>query len=425
MRRPLRLRGRASLCVVALCATVIAGAAEPTTAPSTAPSTTSPNVLTTVSDLIHAAATADAGLRSAEARAVGADAAGRFAQRWDDPRLGLEGGRVSLPGDDEWHGRIDVTQRLPLGGEGAARAASADSQRALARADYVSARLTLAADVRRLVVNLRLALAEQTATRTSLEDASAAFAVVRTRLAAASARQAELLMVQIDRDEADEAAALASQRVVAARAALARRCHVDLTTIGDPAPLTLSERDQAAVAAAAARHPRLITAEAQVRAAEALAALARSGRWSEVRAGVFGERVGDDTEVGLTLEVPLPTWNRNQGAVGIAMAEADAVRATRAGVRQQVESEAEAAWFAWDAARRRAHHHNERLLPLAGEVLQLALADYAAGRGDLTSVVAARRTRSRLALAAAEAAAQRDHALIIVHTAAPVAEDLP
>lgn len=420
MRRHLRPRGRSALCVVALCAAALAGAAEPTTAPSPVLSPISEAV-----DLIAAAAKVDAGLRAAQARARGAEAAGRFAGQWDDPRLALEGGRVSTPGDDDWHGRAEVTQRLPLGGEGAARSATAEGQRALANAEYALARLALASDVRRLISDLRLVSAHHTAATTSLADATAAFDAVRARLATGEARQADLLAAEVDRDEADEAVRQATQRTTAARAALARRCGVAETTIGDLRPLVLSERDRATVLTAAATHPRLLGTDAQVRAAQANAAAIRAGRWGDVHAGVFAERDGDASEVGLIVELPLPLWNRQQAPIASAEAEVAATIAQREQAQRQVEAEAETAWFAWDAARQRATRLSERLVPSAAEALRLALADYAAGKADLASVLSARRTRSRIAADAAEAVAARDRALIDLHAVAPGPEDLP
>jgi outer membrane protein TolC len=407
--------------VVALCVAIAAGAAEPVSPPA---SPTGP--LTSIADLVRAAAQNDAGLRASRLRARAALAAGERATRWDDPVIGLEGGRVDrADADDVWHGRIAVMQRIPLGGEAAARGANADSLRVLAEAAGTTGRVTLMMEVRHLVVALRLALAQESTARTAMSDATSALAQVSNRLAAGNARQADLLGAQLDRDEAQAAVTLAGHQVTAARAALARRCGVGPGQISDPPALALAERAHDIVLATSAKHPRLLQADAQVRVAESQAALARSGRWGDVRAGAFGDREGDDNEIGLLLEIPLPAWNRNEAAVTAALAEAEATRAERDQLARQVAAEAEAAWFAWDTAQQRAAHHRQHLLPRAGEALTLALADYAAGRGDLAMVLTALHARTRLAGETAEAEAERDHALVTVHAIAPVIEDLP
>lgn len=421
MRCPSRRRSRNGLCVVVLCSAIAAGAAEPVTPP---PAVLPP--LTTIAELVQAAAAADANLRARAIRARAAEAAGRLATRWDDPVLALEGGRVLRHGtDDDWHGRVEVTQRVPPSGEAGARTLTADSLRVVAEAERSAALAGLTGEVHRLVVDLRLALAQDAAARATLSDAATALAHVATRLAAGSARDSDLLGVQLDQAEAEAALALAEHQVTAARAALARRCVVPVDKIGDPPAPTLRERERERVIAASATHPRLRQADAAVRSAEAQAALARSGRWSGLRAGVFGEREGDDSEVGLLLELPLPTWNGNEATIVAAAAEAEAARAARDHLERQLAAEAEAAWAVWDAARLRAEHHRTRLLPAATRALDVVLADYAAGRGDLIGVLAALRTRTRLAGESAIADAERDRALIVLHAIAPVSEDQP
>jgi outer membrane protein, heavy metal efflux system len=420
MQRLARLRGRCGLCAAALCAAVAVEAAEPVSPP--APTTS----VISIAALIEAAIQADVGLRASEIRLRAASVAGALARRWDDPVIGLEGGRSQRDADGSaWRGRIEVMQRLPLGGEHRARAADAASQHALADAERLAARAALRAEVRLLVLDLRLCQAQAAGARTALADAATALAQVSERLAAGTARQTDLLLAQLDRDEAEAETALTGQQTLAARAALARRCALPAEQLADIAPVALEERDLDAVLTAVARHPRLLAADARARAAVAQAALVRSERWRDVRAGVFGERDGDENAFGVMLEVPLPAWNRGRAGLATAVGAADVAQAERAAAARQVAAEAEATWFAWTGARQRAQHHRERLLPAAGAALTLALIDYGAGRGDLASVLAALRARTRLTGETIVAEAERDRLLIAIHTIAPIAEEVP
>ncbi|HYE05902.1 MAG TPA: TolC family protein [Planctomycetota bacterium] len=376
--------------------------------------------------LIAAAARLDGAVVAADAARDAAETVDRAGGRWDDPRLALEGGVRTDRGDDAWLGRVDLTQRLPIAGEFGARRHAARSRVARADADAAAARARVAAEVARLATRWSAATARREAARSTLAAAEDAAAAVSARLAAGQAGDADELAARIAAEEAAEDARRAEQAIEAARARLIRRCGLDEQQAPRaPLAIALPPLDRLAVAAAVERHPALRAAAAELAVAQADAGAAQAGRWQDVRAGAFAERDDDETMLGLTVEVPLPVWNRNVAVIAGAQADARGARARHESLRRALAAEAEAAWFAWDAARQRATHHAERLLPAAREGMRLALAAYGAGAAPLAAVLDARRTLARLVAGLVDATEARDLALIDLHAATGGGEALP
>lgn len=96
------------------------------------------------------------------------------------------------------------------------------------------------------------------------------------------------------------------------------------------------------------RPPNLRLAETAFHVAEAEKSIAKAEAWPDLKLGPDYEwsqgPTGSDKSLGLTLTLPLPFWNRNQG--GIAVAEADAIKArTTLNLAEKELAVEEAAWI--------------------------------------------------------------------------------
>lgn len=141
-------------------------------------------------------------------------------------------------------------------------------------------------------------------------------------------------------------------------------------------------------------------------------ALEKSKRYEDVEGGVFAgaERSEDapdgyDTEaiVGVRLSVPLPLWNKNEGA--IQEAEAKKVRKEKEAVAlaRNIRLEATGARAEMEEWSRMIGEISGSLLPLAEEQARLAEEAYRGGQGEIQSVLRAREKRVQLAVARLDA----------------------
>jgi outer membrane protein, heavy metal efflux system len=168
----------------------------------------------------------------------------------------------------------------------------------------------------------------------------------------------------------------------------------------------LPEPEIPAAGVTPSRRPDLQAAKlAAITAAQAVG-LEQARRYEDVEAGVFAaaERsedvpAGYDNEaiLGLRFKIPLPLWNKNEGA--IQQAEATRMRKEMevAALTRNIRLEADATraeMAEWAALVREISSH---LLPLADEHSALAEASYRAGQGDIQTVLRSRGKRLQLA----------------------------
>jgi outer membrane protein TolC len=205
--------------------------------------------------------------------------------------------------------------------------------------------------------------------------------------------QAEVVAAQQASAQLDDRIEEGTREVQAARAALAR-------WVGEPAarpllaalPAPLAEPGD--LAQRVATHPQLRVLHGQEAVAEAevaMAATERRGDWSvELMYSQRGSQFGD--MVSLTLSRPLLV---NRGArqdreVAAKRADAERLREEREEARRALLAEAQSLLATWQGVRNRLQLHDNRLLPLASDRIQAALAAYRGG-GMLASVLEARR----------------------------------
>ena len=169
----------------------------------------------------------------------------------------------------------------------------------------------------------------------------------------------------------------------------------------------------ALVARARAANPSLAANDAVIRAADSNAQLAR--RNVTLSAGAI-DRTGNGPNgyiASIGVKVPLQ-WGLHDGQVRDAAAQANAARARRDAIDQQIQGDLAEAAAALEASRRSADLTRTRLIPQANAALRSAIADYGVGKLDLAVVLQAERdlVSARIDLLATELDQQRQLAAI-------------
>lgn len=161
-----------------------------------------------------------------------------------------------------------------------------------------------------------------------------------------------------------------------------------------------------------ARRPDYQAAKLEVLAAGQSVALEQARRYEDVEAGIFigaertedaPEGYGNDAMVGLRFKIPLPIWNKNEGAIQEAEARRQRKQIEVSAISRKIRLEAEAARAEMEEWAGMIREINETLLPLADEQSSQVEASFRNGQNDIQSVLRSREKRLQLASARLDA----------------------
>lgn len=151
-------------------------------------------------------------------------------------------------------------------------------------------------------------------------------------------------------------------------------------------------------------HPRIATADVQVRIAESearLAGLSSRPDWSmEMAYARRGAQFGDMVSLQFQLDLPILQARRQDRAVAAKLAQARQARELREDELRDMDAAVLQLHAQWLAADARAQRFEQRVLPEARNGLHAATAAYRSGKGVLGDVLAARRALLDLELEA-------------------------
>lgn len=142
-------------------------------------------------------------------------------------------------------------------------------------------------------------------------------------------------------------------------------------------------------------HPELaafapMTREAQAKVREAEAEKQSDWSW-EVDYQRRGRQFGDMVSVQFSWDLPLFPDSRQNPKIAAKHAELNQLEAEREALSREHTQQLEDQLADYERLNRAVRRNQESLLPLAREKVQLSMASYRAGKGDLSSVIAARR----------------------------------
>ena len=142
-------------------------------------------------------------------------------------------------------------------------------------------------------------------------------------------------------------------------------------------------------------HPELaafapMTREAQAKVREAVSEKQSDWSW-ELDYQHRGRAFGDMVSVQLSWDLPLFPGSRQNPKIAAKQAELSQLEAEREALSREHIQELENQLADYERLNRAVHRNQDSLLPLAKEKVELSMASYRAGKGDLNAVVAARR----------------------------------
>lgn len=319
-----------------------------------------------------------------------------------DPKLLLGVQSVPIEGNDRWSldrdgmtmSMVGLMQDVP----------NRDKRRA--RVEVANAGIQRAAAERAVeALNVRQATAQAWIASHAIERKLATFdalyaenrllgETVRARIAGGRGQAADSVLPRQEAALLDERADELHRQRRQARAALAR-------WIGEAAsePLEGSvphwSLDAPALQRELHQHPQLqaytpMMQQAQARIREATAEKKPDWSW-EVDYLRRGQEFGDMVNLQVSFDLPLFTSTRQNPRIAARHAELNQLEAEREALERQFAEQLDNELAELDRLQRALTRTREVLLPLARERSELSLADYRAGRGELETLLAARR----------------------------------
>lgn len=291
---------------------------------------------------------------------------------------------------------LSVGFPLELGGKRAARIGVAERAKQLAEAGLDDARAQVKAAVIEAWVGVLVAQQKARLMADSAALASRAALVVARRVAAGKLSPVDETRARVDVAQAQLAAIEADAELQAARRALATLWgDADLQAgelQGDVEPLP-SREPVADLVAALDASPSLRARRLEAERQRALVELEHSRRYPDLTLSVGGKR---DNELGRTqaivgLSIPLPLFDRNQGAVQEAASRARQADDEFDAARLRLATQLQLAAGQLAVARASAQSLQDTVLPAAAEAHAAAMAGFEAGKFGFLDVIDAQR----------------------------------
>ena len=318
-----------------------------------------------------------------------------------NPELEVEveefGGSGDLRGFDAAEASIAVGQPIELAGKRAKRRRLAVIDRDLVERDYEAAKLDVVRDVTQAFVAVQAAQERLTVAERLLELARRVQSIAVERVAAGKDAPVEELQAdvvlsrsRIERQKAGRALEAARYTLAAKWGAAAPAFEAVAGEFFEPAPPVSLEEAVGGLGA----NPDLVRREVQEQ--RSLAALrleqARAVPDVTVGGGVLRFEETDSSAFLLSLSIPLPLFDRNQGGIREALAEIEKTRRQSEVVEIGMRTELVQAVTDLAAACEQAAILREQVLPKAQEAFALAEEGFREGKFDYLYVLETERT---------------------------------
>jgi len=333
------------------------------------------------------------------------------AQQLPDPKL--KAGIVNMPvtGPDAWSltrdfmtmRMVGVMQEFPRADKRRLRGELIDIDRRQRQSELESTQRAIRRDVAVAWLGAHYAQRAVSLVEALERETQRQIDVLGVRLKTDRTSQAEVVAARIELDLLKDRVTQLRRQEATARAELSRWLGNEADRpIALDAPALPEPRPAQEVADRLVEHPHLSGFEQQVKRAETDAELARVGGkpdWSvELSYGVRGSGFSDMVTVQFGVDLPVFQKNRQVRDVAAKLAAADRARALRDDNLREMQAMLRRHQAEWLAGRERLERFRSAILPQAAQRVEAALAAYRAGRGELTTVIDARRAQLELAL---------------------------
>lgn len=319
-----------------------------------------------------------------------------------NPTSGYEGQQIGSGGRAEQDG-VFVEQEFVRGGKLRLNRAIAAQEIQRLQQQVAAQRQRVRTDVRVAFYSVLVAQQQEQLTQELLRIASQNVKAAETLLKGQEVGRVDLVQAELEYENATILAQNAAHRRAAAWQSLA-------SVIGQPQlpPQALAgdpEADRDVLSYEAVRE-RLLSASPEI--AAAVANLERA-RWALQRANVEAvpnvtvqglvnwrdEGINGDPDGGITVGVPIPAWNRNQGGILQAQGEVAAAQRSLEQLELDLQNRLAPVYERYSNARHQVKRYRTRILPAAQETLQLTRRLYEAGETSYVNLLTVQRTFSQ------------------------------
>ena len=324
---------------------------------------------------------------------------------YPNPSVGYEGQQIGSDGLAEQHGVL-VSQEIVRGGKLKLNRAVADRERMVAEQQLVAQQQRVLTDIRTAFYQVLLSQKQieltQELIRIGVEGSDAADQLFR----AEEVGRADVLQAQLETENARILHQNALNRYNAAWQTLA-------AVLGDPTfppqplagELTAPPREllfDDTLAQLQQLSPEVAAAALEVE--KACLALRRAQVEPVPNLNIEGlvnwqdNGIGGRSDGGVTLSLPIPIFNKNQGAISKAAHEVAAARQALSQVNLALQNRLAPVFEQFSNAKNQVTRYQETILPTARESLELTRQAYTAGETNYTTLLTAQRTFSQTQL---------------------------
>lgn len=351
------------------------------------------------------AAEANPTFRSAQTGIIAADGEVREAASlfFNNPELAGERASRSVPESEATAGQfreslIGLSQRFEIAGQQGHRRSGARHSYDAAIAERENALLKLRAEVELAFVQVLILQRRIQSEDVSLALALDAAAAVGKRVAAGEDSRLDGNLSAVEAERARSQVAAVRERLIDARARLALLIQAPpnevLEAVGEIpetfGPLTLEE-----LLDRASRRPELRALAEREGASRSRLALERAAVTPDITVGLSSAREGPpelrERVTTLSVSVPLPFFNRNQGAIGRAQAEVDRAQIERQAAIRDGEGAVRRYWQQIGSLVARLRRLSTEVLPKLDENLTLSTKAYRAGEIGILQLIVVNR----------------------------------
>lgn len=324
-----------------------------------------------------------------------------------NPQLSVVAGPRFSNGASGIDFQASLTQQIQIAGERGTRIDAAERFAEMTDAEIEQVRWNVHCDVhaafhRTLVEQERTRLAERVVT-----FQKEVLSVVERQIKAGETAPLSLRLAQAEVAQAEQQSVSAKQSLLASRIRLAQLSGWPVKTPPNPtgevdAPRAPPEMD--ALEASAKEHlPSLRTGQSRIREAEARLTVENRSVWPKPSIGIQysresnpGATSGQSDIVLGALSIPIPSFDRNQGARAQAKADATVAQAELQATLQLLEGQIAEARSEVDAAAQRTSAYGTEILPRFGDNLKLLKRSFELGEIDILALSTGRERFMRI-----------------------------
>lgn len=231
---------------------------------------------------------------------------------------------------------------------------------------------------------------------TAREEAAREVQAVEAEFRGGRGNQADLFAARLELAELDNELKALQAQLSSARHALERWTGVSRPTeLGSPPSIRVTHWSAHGPEHSLDFHPDIAVMNAEERAAQARAEVARQetrGDWTwSLMYANRGADYEDMVSIGVSIPLEWNRKNRQNRELAAELARVDQVQALKEEMRRSHQLEIEQMLIQWEAQLARLDHYQTTLLPLADERVQAALAGYRGNRISLSALLSARR----------------------------------